>query len=85
MRHPLTWLVGLALLLCAAAAQAQTTLRVFAGGSSQRPDLTRLVVADYMQRNPGVRVEIETGGATSDLQRQYLSTLLNAKDPGIDV
>ncbi len=85
MRHPLTWLGSLALLLCAAAAQAQTTLRVFAGGSSQRPDLTRLVVADYMQRNPDVRVEIETGGATSDLQRQYLSTMLNAKDAGIDV
>lgn len=64
---------------------AQTTLRVFAGGSSQRPDLTRQLVAQYMQRNPGVRVEVETGGATSDLQRQYLSTVLNAKDAAIDV
>jgi multiple sugar transport system substrate-binding protein len=66
-------------------AAAQTTLRVFAGGAGQRPDLTRLLAADYMQRNPGLRVEIETGGATSDLQRQYLSTVLNAKDPSIDV
>ena len=79
------WLaLCLTLLLCGELS-AQTTLRVFAGGSGQRPDLTRLLAADYMQRNPGVRVEIETGGATSDLQRQYLSTVLNAKDPSIDV
>ena len=79
------WLVlCVSLLLCGPLA-AQTTLRVFAGGSGQRPDLTRLLAADYMQRNPGVRVQIETGGATSDLQRQYLSTVLNAKDPSIDV
>ena len=79
-------LVGLCIaLLLAGPLAAQTTLRVFAGGSGQRPDLTRLLAADYMQRNPGVRVEIETGGATSDLQRQYLSTVLNAKDPSIDV
>ena len=79
-------LVGLCIaLLLAGPLAAQTTLRVFAGGSGQRPDLTRLLAADYMQRNPGVRVEIETGGATSDLQRQYLSTVLNARDPSIDV
>ena len=72
-------------LLLAGPLAAQTTLRVFAGGSSQRPDLTRLLVAQYMQRNPGVRVELETGGATSDLQRQYLSTVLNAKDSSIDI
>ena len=79
------WFIALtALLLCAPLA-AQTTLRVFAGGASQRPDLTRLLVADYMRRFPGVRVTVETGGATSDLQRQYLSTVLNARDPSIDV
>jgi len=32
-----------------------------------------------------VKVEIETGGATSELQRQYLSTVLNAKDSAIDL
>jgi multiple sugar transport system substrate-binding protein len=67
------------------AAQTPITLRVFAGGSGQRPDLTRQLLAAYMQRNPGVRVETESGGATSELQRQYLSTVLNAKDPAIDV
>lgn len=86
MRRCLVLLMaGLTALLMCGPLAAQTTLRVFAGGASQRPDLTRLLVADYMQRNPGVRVEIETGGATSDLQRQYLSTVLNAKDPSIDV
>ena len=34
---------------------------------------------------PGVTVEIETGGATSELQRQYLSTVLTAKDSAIDI
>jgi multiple sugar transport system substrate-binding protein len=35
--------------------------------------------------NPGVKIQIETGGSTSELQRQYLSTILNAKDSAIDV
>ncbi|WP_077034731.1 ABC transporter substrate-binding protein [Pelomonas sp. KK5] len=67
-------------------AMAQTTkLRVFAGGSGQRPDLMRKLFDQYQQKNPGVSVEMETGGATSELQRQYLSTVLNAKDPAIDI
>jgi multiple sugar transport system substrate-binding protein len=64
---------------------AQTVLRVFVGGQNQRPDLMRRLFADYMAANPGVRIESESGGATSDLQRQYLSTVLNAKDPALDV
>ena len=84
-RRALTTSLALVTLLLCGPLAAQTTLRVFAGGSSQRPDLTRLLVADYMQRRPGVRVVVETGGATSDLQRQYLSTVLNAKDPSIDI
>ena len=66
-------------------AAAQTKLRVFAGGSGQRPDLMRKLFDQYQAKNPGVTVEMETGGATSELQRQYLSTVLNAKDPSIDV
>jgi multiple sugar transport system substrate-binding protein len=84
------WCVAFVLMLLGLAtghhALAQTTtLRVFAGGQSQRPDLTRKLLAQYMQANPTVRVEVESGGATSELQRQYLSTVLNAKDPAIDV
>ena len=32
-----------------------------------------------------MKIDIETGGATSELQRQYLSTVLNAKDSAIDI
>jgi multiple sugar transport system substrate-binding protein len=63
----------------------QTTLRVFSGGANQRPDLMRKLFDEYQKANPNVKIDIETGGATSELQRQYLSTVLNAKDPAIDV
>lgn len=65
--------------------QAQTRLRVFSGGQNQRPDLMRKLFDQYQKANPGITIEIETGGATSELQRQYLSTVLNAKDPSIDL
>lgn len=74
-----------ALAATATDAFAQTKLRVFAGGSGQRPDLMRQLFDQFQARNPGVTIEMETGGATSELQRQYLSTVLNAKDPSIDV
>jgi multiple sugar transport system substrate-binding protein len=64
---------------------AQTTLRVFSGGQNQRPDLMRKLFDRYEAANPGVKIQIETGGSTSELQRQYLSTVLNAKDPAIDI
>ena len=66
-------------------ALAQTTLRVFSGGANQRPDLMRKLFDQYQAANPGVKIDIETGGATSELQRQYLSTVLNAKDSAIDI
>jgi multiple sugar transport system substrate-binding protein len=62
-----------------------TTLRVFSGGQNQRPDLMRKLFDQYQAANPGVKIDIETGGATSELQRQYLSTVLNAKDSAIDI
>jgi multiple sugar transport system substrate-binding protein len=64
---------------------AQTSLRVFSGGQNQRPDLMRKLFDEYQKANPGVKIDIETGGATSELQRQYLSTVLNAKDSAIDI
>ena len=63
----------------------QTTLRVFSGGQNQRPDLMRQLFDQYQKANPNVKIDIETGGATSELQRQYLSTVLNAKDSAIDI
>jgi multiple sugar transport system substrate-binding protein len=81
------WLTALALVgaLGASSAWAQTTLKVFSGGQNQRPDLMRKLFDRYEAANPGVKIQIETGGATSELQRQYLSTVLNAKDSAIDI
>lgn len=72
-------------LLASSPAFAETKLRVFSGGQNQRPDLMRKLFDQYQAANPGVKIDIETGGATSELQRQYLSTVLNAKDSAIDV
>jgi len=63
----------------------QSTLRVFSGGQNQRPDLMRKLFDEYQKAHPNVKIDIETGGATSELQRQYLSTVLNAKDSAIDI
>ena len=84
--HRRTTLAALAVAatFTAGTALADTTLRVFSGGSGQRPDLMRQLFDQYQAKNPGVKIEIETGGATSELQRQYLSTVLNAKDSAID-
>ena len=87
-RKSFTALLGATLLLGTLAvpsAWAQTKIRAFAGGSGQRPDLMRQLFDQYQAKNPGVVIEMETGGATSELQRQYLGTVLNAKDPSIDV
>ncbi|MDI9233577.1 ABC transporter substrate-binding protein [Limnohabitans lacus] len=85
-RVTLKWAaLALASSMAVSAAWAQqTTLRVFVG-PNQRPDLQAKLFEQYNKANPGVKVEIETGGATSELQRQYLSTVLNAKDSAIDL
>ena len=71
--------------LATSAYAQQTSLRVFSGGQNQRPDLMRQLFDQYQKANPSVKIDIETGGATSELQRQYLSTVLNAKDSAIDI
>jgi multiple sugar transport system substrate-binding protein len=68
----------------AATASAETTLRIFTGGQ-QRPDVMRKIADEYQKKNPGVKVEVEVGGATSEAQQQYLSTVLSAKDSVLDV
>lgn len=73
-----------AALLASGSAAAQTALRVFTGGQ-QRPDVMRQVLDVFMQRNPGIRAEVEVGGATSDQQQQYLNTVLSSRDPSLDV
>jgi multiple sugar transport system substrate-binding protein len=84
-RRVLFPLLALVTALASAPVLAQTSLRVFSGGANQRPDLMRKLFDQYQAANPGVKIDIETGGATSELQRQYLSTVLNAKDSAIDI
>ena len=86
-RRTLSSLIALALgaTLTVSAYAQQTSLRVFSGGQNQRPDLMRKLFDEYQKANPNVKIDIETGGATSELQRQYLSTVLNAKDSAIDI
>ena len=69
------------------AAAAQTTpvnLKVYIGGQ-QRPDIMRELFAQYMADNPGVKLSLEVGGATSDLHQKYLNMVLSAKDTTLDV
>jgi multiple sugar transport system substrate-binding protein len=65
-------------------ALAQTTLRIFTGGQ-QRPDVMRKIVDEYEKRTPGVKVEVEVGGATSEQQQQYLNTVMASKDSALDI
>ena len=77
-------LLAAALMVVSATVAAQN-IRVFSGGASQRPDLMRKLFDEFEKKNPGSKIDMETGGATSEAQRQYLSTVLNAKDSAIDV
>ena len=69
-------------------ARAQTSppihLRAYVGGQ-QRPDIMRDLFAQYMFANPGVKVSLEVGGATSELHQKYLNMVLSAKDATLDI
>jgi len=77
-------LVVTAALAFAIPALGQTTLRIFTGGQ-QRPDVMRKIADEYQKKNPAVKIEVEVGGATSEAQQQYLSTVLSSKDSALDV
>lgn len=79
-----TALATLASVPVQAFAQDGAALRVFVG-AQQRPDLMQRLFDMYEEQNPGVTVELETGGATSELQSNYLSTVLSAQDSAIDI
>ena len=66
------------------AEQTTTRLKVYIGGQ-QRPDLMRELFASYMAVNPGIKIDLEIGGATSDLHQKYLNMVLTAKDTTLDV
>ncbi|MBC9247667.1 ABC transporter substrate-binding protein [Paracoccus sp. 11-3] len=68
----------------ASPALADADLRIFIS-SQHQPDVWRQVLDRFEQATPGVSVEIETGGNTSEAQAQYLNTLMSAQDPSLDV
>jgi len=76
--------VAIGAMLSSGALAQQTTLRIFTGGQ-QRPDVMRKIADEYQKKNPNVKVEVEVGGATSEVQQQYLSTVLSSKDSVLDV
>jgi multiple sugar transport system substrate-binding protein len=77
-------LIAGALALSSGAAQGKTTLRVFYG-STFRPDVIEPIFTRFEKQFPNIEVKSELGGATSELQNQYLTTALAAKDSSLDV
>jgi multiple sugar transport system substrate-binding protein len=85
MKHPnVTWVALVVAIGSQTPAYADTTLRMFVS-SQGSPAVHRKIADLYEQRNPGIKVEIELGGATSELQAQYLNTVLSSRDPSLDV
>ncbi len=74
----------LGLSAASAALAQQTTLTVFMG-SQQRPEVFQPIFDRFSQQNPNIKIKIEQGGATSEVQNQYLTTVLAARDPSLDV
>jgi multiple sugar transport system substrate-binding protein len=67
-----------------AAQTGKTELRVFYG-STFRPDIIQPIFDRFEKANPGISIKSELGGATSELQGQYLTTVLGAKDASLDL
>ena len=85
MKPVLSLLLGSSMLVSASlTAAAETNLRVFIS-SQHQPDVWRQVLDAYEAENPEVKVEIETGGNTSEAQAQYLNTVMSAQDSTLDV
>ncbi len=74
---------------CGARAQplsptASVDLKVYVGGQ-QRPDIMRELFRQYMAAHPGVKISVEVGGATSELNQKYLNMVLTARDSTLDI
>lgn len=84
MKRPRNILVALACAVLFASAGAQVNLKVFIGGQ-QRPDVIGPLLDQFNAQNPDLHATYEVGGATSDVQQQYLSTVLTSKSAALDV
>jgi multiple sugar transport system substrate-binding protein len=74
----------LVLTLVASFAVAQTNLTVFIGGQL-RPDVIGPLLDQFNAVNPDIVARLEVGGATSDVQQQYLNTVLTSRSGDIDI
>ncbi|CAN5525944.1 ABC transporter substrate-binding protein [soil metagenome] len=74
----------LALSLVFSLGLAQTQLTVFIGGQ-QRPDVIGPILERFSAENPDIDAGYEVGGATSEAQQQYLSTVLTSQSGDIDI
>ncbi|MCA9836600.1 MAG: ABC transporter substrate-binding protein [Trueperaceae bacterium] len=63
---------------------AQTELVIFIG-SREDPDLMQSLLDEFNAANPGITARYEIGGDTSELQQQYLNTVLTSKSGDIDL
>ena len=70
--------------LTLSSAQAATTLTLFMG-SQQRPEIFNPLFAKFEKANPDIKIKLENGGATSEAQNQYLTTVLADKDSSLDI
>ena len=72
--------------LCASlpALAEDVSLRIFVGGNA-RPDLVKNLIDNFAAKNPGIKAEVEVGGATSEQQSKYLNTVLTSRDTAIDL
>ena len=77
-------LTALTLILAGSASAATTTLNIFMG-SQQRPEIFQPIFERFQAQNPNIKIKIETGGATSEAQNQYLTTVLAARDTTLDI
>ena len=77
-------LAGAAVAMSVSVARAETTLKIFIAGNVPG-NLWRQLLDKYETANPGVKATVETGGNTSELQAQYLNTVMSAKDSSLDL
>ncbi len=80
MRH--LWIAVFALLPVAAHAATQLTVFI---SNQQQPQIMRHAFDRFEAENPGVKITIQSGGTTSELQAAYLNTVMSAKDPTLDI
>ncbi len=78
MACAVAWLAG-----AGSAANADTVLKVFVSGQVSQPVIQKAFDM-FAAASPGLKAEIEVGGATSDVQAQYLNTVMSARDSTLD-